>query len=461
MAGILTGLIIWAVFPGFMSYDSLHALREARAAVRGGPYPPFVSYVWRVLDGLWPGPTLMLAVQDFVLLTAVGSLCRLFGYGPAGSIVGMTAFVAVPAILGPMLVVWKDVAVSACFTAGCALIGGAQHAPTVARRKVALATALVAVFAGTAYRFNAAPAALPLMIWWVSVLRSDGIPSRRTWFAWTGAGTVLTVALFAAATVVNGYELPGLRRLAPNTSVQAFQVYDLLGMSAIEKRSVVPANVLPGDPELIGEHAARIYSDRHINLALDADRDGIFQGAARRRAASDRCGLARGCHLVSRSVPGAPLAAFSPDWSGCSVAPCSTPTHPGVDANEFGIVHVPSPATRRLVDYVLESCGAVTCRTLVCRPWAWYLAGTVATLVCLLRGSQPTRRAALALFASGVAYLAPQFVIDPAGDLRYNHWAIVAMMLCCLAAVRVLADLVSPGRRLPNARFFPIGTTRR
>lgn len=51
--------ILLAVYPGFMSYDSLRALRDARGSVGGGTYPPFVSYVWRVFDWIWPGPALM------------------------------------------------------------------------------------------------------------------------------------------------------------------------------------------------------------------------------------------------------------------------------------------------------------------------------------------------------------------------------------------------------------------
>lgn len=73
-ASLLSLFILWVVFPGFMSYDSLHALREARSVVRGGAYPPFVSYVWRIFDFIWPGPALMLTVQNLVLLLSLAHI---------------------------------------------------------------------------------------------------------------------------------------------------------------------------------------------------------------------------------------------------------------------------------------------------------------------------------------------------------------------------------------------------
>ncbi len=434
-----------------MSYDSLHALREARTAVQGGPYPPFVSYVWRVVDALWPGPTLMLAVQNFLLIAAVGSLCRSFGYRTFGTLVGMTFFVTMPAILGPMLVVWKDVAVSACFSAACALLGVAQRATTAKGRRAALSAAVAAIFGGMAYRFNAVAGALPLLIWWVAVMRHQATPVRRAFVVWTTGGAALTAVLFAGVTLINSYALPGLRPLVPNPSFNAVRVYDLLGMSAIERRSVVPSTVLPGDPDLLGEYAARIYSPAHVNRAMDADRDGVYRSL-----------LSGDPKLISiawrEAVASHPRAYLTHRWLGFEVliglhsGEVFYPTHPGVDPNEFGIVHVPSRVTAHLLDYMRESCQEISCTTFLCRPWVWYLAGGVATLFCVLLGSEPVRRATMAIFMSGAAYLAPQFFIDPAADLRYNHWAIVAMAICCLAAVRLVVGRVRPGRLYVDLR---------
>jgi hypothetical protein len=109
--------ILAAVYPGFMSYDSVRALHEARTAVQGGDYPPFVSYVWRVFDSVWPGPALMLFAQNFLLLLAFATILRLLHYPGPLIVLGVALFCAAPPILGPMLVVWKDIGVSACLCA--------------------------------------------------------------------------------------------------------------------------------------------------------------------------------------------------------------------------------------------------------------------------------------------------------------------------------------------------------
>ena len=44
-------------YPGFMSYDTLHALRGARIGVTDSMWPPMVSYVWRAVDMVSVNPS--------------------------------------------------------------------------------------------------------------------------------------------------------------------------------------------------------------------------------------------------------------------------------------------------------------------------------------------------------------------------------------------------------------------
>src|SRR5262245_18344091 len=131
IALVMATFILVAVRPGFMSYDSVRALEEARTAVRGGDYPPFVSYVWRVFDWIWPGPPLMMLAQTFVLLLAFASILRTLGSRRYAIAIGVVLFCLVPPILGPMLVVWKDISVSACLTAAVACSLASARAPGV------------------------------------------------------------------------------------------------------------------------------------------------------------------------------------------------------------------------------------------------------------------------------------------------------------------------------------------
>lgn len=69
---LLFSLGVAALFyPGFMSYDTLHALRSARNGVIDSMWPPMVSYVWRVVDLVSSNPSAMHFSQVFLLLFSI------------------------------------------------------------------------------------------------------------------------------------------------------------------------------------------------------------------------------------------------------------------------------------------------------------------------------------------------------------------------------------------------------
>jgi hypothetical protein len=69
---LLTSLGVAALFyPGFMSYDTLHALRGARNGVTDSMWPPMVSYVWRAVDLVSSNPSAMHFSQVFLLLFSI------------------------------------------------------------------------------------------------------------------------------------------------------------------------------------------------------------------------------------------------------------------------------------------------------------------------------------------------------------------------------------------------------
>ena len=104
-----------ASYPGFMSFDSVEALRQAREGIEGSQYPPFGSYVWRILDWIWPGPTLMQFFQNCTLLMSFAWILNNIGWPWFLRLVILTLFALMPPIAGTMLVVWKDIAVAAFY----------------------------------------------------------------------------------------------------------------------------------------------------------------------------------------------------------------------------------------------------------------------------------------------------------------------------------------------------------
>src|SRR3954447_24364589 len=110
-----------AVWPGFMSWDSIFALKQLRTGITESAYPPMVSYMWAIPDLLIPGPGGMLLLQNGVLFVALGMVFYALKLSNSAVVALFFLFVASPILIGPMLVVWKDVGMSACLLLSVAL----------------------------------------------------------------------------------------------------------------------------------------------------------------------------------------------------------------------------------------------------------------------------------------------------------------------------------------------------
>lgn len=422
--------ILVVVYPGFMSYDSLRALHEARTGVLGGDYPPFVSYVWRVLDAIWPGPALMLFVQNFVLVLGFAMILRTLGYPDLLLVAGTVLFCVAPPILGPMFVVWKDVGVSACL---CSAVACFLAAESASKPRLAIAAGIVLLFAGAAYRLNAITAVVPLVAWYAWRGGFAGFARGRALVA--GAAMLAGIAL--AVAVVNGVRFPELTRLPPPRGLTTVMVHDLVAMSALTGRTLVPQTRSPIPADQIA-YFRRIYDPRHVNLVTANDVEGrldsyfaLPEPAVRSTFLSVVC-AEPWAYLGRRMDVFLALVGF-PDGRTYLA------THVGVDANEEGVVHRRTQMTAIVLHYLWVASGL-----LPGKPWLYYLLGAGAFVVALLRKGARTRGAAAAIFASGVLYLLPLFFVTPAADVRYNHWALVCAFIVIAIACRPVAPRDRP-----------------
>jgi hypothetical protein len=416
------GAILIAVYPGFMSYDSIRALHEARTAVVGGDYPPFVSYVWRALDAIWPGPALMLFTQNFLLALAFATILSTLRYSGPFVVAGVAMFCVVPPILGPMLVVWKDVGASACL---CAAVACFLVADDTAGPRLAIAAGIVLLFAGAAYRLNAITAVVPLLACYSWRRGFTGL-ARGKAFA-TGATALAGIAV--AVVVVNGYRFPDFERLPPPGNLKNVMIHDLVAMSARTGKSLVPETTPPATTDDQIEYYRRIYDPRHANLVIANDREGRIEKFFHvKNSAVYSAFLA-----AIRDEPGAYLQHRTTVFRilvGATNGPTFYPTHFGVDPNEEGVTHRPTPFTAAVVGYV-----RLASFTLLGRPWFYYLLGAGALAFALLRRSTSARSGAVAVAASGAFYLLPLYFVSPAADVRFNHWSIVCALIVVAMAL--------------------------
>jgi hypothetical protein len=419
---IVWGLILYAVYPGFMSYDSLHALREAREGVQGGGYPTFVSYVWRVFDFLWPGPTLMMISQNFLLLFSIGVLLKKLNYSDMSISILMIFIALLPPLLGTMIVVWKDVSVAACF---CASIVCFKSAETSAN-KTPLITGFCFLFCAAAFRVNAISAVIPLLMW---------IAYRRYFSGWGIVRSLLIsfiifVVILGSVNIINNYRFPSFERIAPNPGFQMIMGYDLVGISVFASKTMLPFNDSITGKAIAIEYLNKIYDPRHINMTVANDTKNSL---APLKTISGK--IIRESWL--EAVANNPLSylkhrtAMFAELIGANSKPMFYPTHAGVDPNEYGISYNMNKSTSiLLIEYILLSSN-----TIFCKPWFYYLTGFFSIIFVGTIKRKVDFSAMLFIFLSGFFYILPFFFITPAADLRYNLWAVTAMIITLLIAI--------------------------
>lgn len=418
-----------ASYPGFMSFDSVEALRQARGAVEGSQYPPFGSYVWRVLDWVWPGPTLMQLVQNALLLCSFAVVLQTLRWPALAQIAALLLFALLPPFTGTMLVVWKDVAVAAFYLAGFAVLFHVrEHAPRW--RTGVLSLAILLVFFGMAYRFNAASGALPLIVYAVWLMR--GKMDGRDWIVATVGGGALLLVLFAGVWVVNSYRFPTFERLERNTNMDSIMRFDLVGISRFSGESVI----VGGDGRLVDvAYLRRIYDPRHLNLTSMNDAEARLPVTSVDMGGDWRKAIATHprAYLQHR------MAVFR-EYIGLHRHEVFYITHPAVDKNALGVEHTPNILTRKVIPYLWQFR-----QSAVDRPWVYYAVGLLALALMFACKVTRYRAEAAVVLGSGLLYLAPMYFITPAGDLRYNFWSIWGALLCIVFALSAFVSRL-PGR---------------
>jgi len=209
-------LVLYA-YPGFMSYDSILQLLQARDGVYVGGHPPMMGVLWRITDALIAGPLPMLLIQISCFL-AGAYLLLVRCMNPRAAAIGAVALAWFPPISAVLGVIWKDSQMTAYLMLGTPLLLSTSRRVRVA--------GLGLMFLATAMRYNAAAVTLPLV-----VLLFEWTPGLRWWrryaislAAWAGitaATSMLNAQLVSDDTAlwadsVAPFDITGTLRYAPD-----------------------------------------------------------------------------------------------------------------------------------------------------------------------------------------------------------------------------------------------------
>lgn len=233
---LLSLCILGICYPGFMSYDSIRMLEEARSSVMGGNFPAAPVYLLRLFDVSGHGPTLMIQVQNFSLLLSMALILRVLLVGLVPSAITLIAVVAIPPVIGSMLVLWKDVTMTSLVMLSLAMIFWASQKNSNDKFFLAAKwSSLIFLLIGTLIRFNAITSTPLIAFYWLTVFyRNQGWKFR-------GASLIAIVSCMMASNyVLNNYRLPSFEKLEANTVVYRLMAWDLIGISEWSRVSLIP-----------------------------------------------------------------------------------------------------------------------------------------------------------------------------------------------------------------------------
>ena len=407
-------------YPGFMSYDTIHALRGARNGVTDSIWPPMVSYVWRVVDIVSLNPSAMHFSQISLLCISIYYIVILFTSRIRYAVIFLLIYLSIPAILGTVAVIWKDVLMSAFFLFGFMIIVAMKFVINRWGLVFLLLLAVFSIFLGICSRHNAITGAVPLLFYFAFVVCGRFL--KRPLSLWIGViilGLVLNGLCYIMKIQLDTYSLPNFERFSNNNTesfIRPVQVLDIAGASICVGSNLF-ADAAPG---LSLKEIKKEYDPRHINLSkgllkkvvVDKNFDKIWLNVALHHPI---------CFLYNKFQVMRYLI-------GANKGDQFLITSPSIESNEYGYSLPKSSLRESVVNYIV--CAS---RLLLFRPWFLYLVSIASFIYLIISGFLKVEY--LTLYLSGILYFAGIVMFGNAADARLPFYTTSAFAIVIFVAV--------------------------
>ena len=262
------GLTVTFYYPGFMSYDSVEQLFDARRGIYGDAHPPFMAFLWGSLDKLIPGSFGILLFQSLLIWSGVALIALGWFDAPnrsAGWLAVPALLVLYPPIFGIAGAIWKDLSMLGFFMIA---IGCAGTIKPAGARWLPFVVAASALSCAVLLRHNAIFAAMPLIILCLYRLRTKGafrIPISI-------AGGVLASILLLLATTSFNASLAKVHR-EPWAWIAIFNIAGVLEHMHDRPQQQAIYDAVPEQLRANGLDAVLAsYRPRYVLTLFDSDR---------------------------------------------------------------------------------------------------------------------------------------------------------------------------------------------
>ncbi|MFT6436869.1 MAG: hypothetical protein ACJAVI_004941 [Candidatus Azotimanducaceae bacterium] len=269
---IFTMWVCWLSFPGWMSYDSFHALRGARFGVQDAEWPPMVSYIWSIVELIWPMPTTMQFSQVwlfyFCSALVVYKLTR-------NAVVAFLFLVTInfhPIFIGTALVIWKDVLTSSI---ACLVILLSLTFNFDKYRLLKIGLVLVLIFVGVLTRHNAIFAFVFLLAILFSrgkVFDSSLVGSVKTFFL----AVIVALIMLGLKGLAESYSWQSGEKLGGRSQslfLKTPMIFDLAGASICLNENLMRTT----GQDISLEEIRSSYHPQHVTLSARLLRNGYSE----------------------------------------------------------------------------------------------------------------------------------------------------------------------------------------
>ncbi len=437
--------------PGYMSFDTLKQLREARSMEFSDGNPVVMAAIWSAMERVSAGPFGMLVLQNMLYWGGLALFFRSVR-GPGLLRVLMVIVIgAYPPIFGQIGTVWKDLLMLGAGMLAIGMIASTLAARTSGRpwlRLIGSGTAiLLLLWLAVSLRHNSLPAVVPLVYWLFQPAPAYARSIRRV-----GMHLGAALAVSAALYVLSGFVEDRLVS-KHNHFWQVLASFDLVGTS-VEADKVVFEGTLD------------IFETEPTVAELKAVYTPLTVGALY-RARSDSAGE-RLRPLVTYVSTDEQLERLASAWrSAIYDHPSAYLQHrwqvfrhvlglvdrPVYDAvfrtrilkNEMGFTFHASAWNEWLTERLL----AMSASSWVYRVWVYAIVLVVAFGFGCVRYWYGSDLTLLVLSTSGLLYLLGYFPTAGSPPLRYNLWTILMALLCTYQGLAWLLSARSPKAATP------------
>jgi hypothetical protein len=411
--------IVVLFYPGFMSYDTLHALRGARNGVTDSMWPPMVSYVWRAVDLISLNPSAMHFTQVFLLVGSIFYIIFYFTKKISIATLFLLIYLSIPVILGTIAVIWKDVLMASFFFASFLILLLMRKVEN--KWKFILLSLLVVflIFLGVCSRHNAIAAAIPIIFYFTFIICSRKF--YRPIHLWLGIiilGSILTGSIYFTKTLLDNYSLPIFNKINNSTDVfiRSERVLDVAGASVCVGSNLFSEMV----PNLSVNEIHSLYDPRHINLSsgllskvgVDSRINEIWLNTALYHPI---CFFYNKFQLTKYMI-------------GANIGEQFLITSAAIDNNEYGYSLSKSPLRDNVVAYIIKASALP-----FFRPWFIYLI-SIAALIYMIRSKLLTG-AYLTILLSAFFYLASLVLMGNAADARLPFYTTTVLLMFIFVSV--------------------------